>query len=626
MSFPTNQVPTTNLDEASDSPSAARADLLSAVQNLNTIVSGASAANGVALLDSNGRIPSTKLPQSITYTGAGNQIINPSSRIVNIQDIVRLTSQNKSDILNISTSTLTRGDVALSSDGNSGTVALCIYDGTQWLRLHAQTPLNSTVPPITTGSVGTGTGGGATVTIGTITKGDPGTNVVVTNSGNTQNVILDFTIPQGSTGTVGADGLAGTIVVGNVSTGDPGTTATVVNIGTVYDAILNFSIPQGPQGSIGPAGTNGTNGTNGSAGEAATISVGTVTTGTTATITNVGSTSSAVLNFQVPWIPGPAGAGATISVGTVSTGTVTSVTNVGSPTAATFNFVIQQGAQGAQGNGFTFQNTWSNIVTYSTADIVSYQGETWKSQTVSNLGNTPVEGTYWTLWAAKGSNGTNGTNGSSSTVSIGTVTTGTTAAVTNTGTSANAWLNFQVPWIPGPKGDTGTSLSQLSQDLNTNGYNIQDTVWGHRIIFTATDSLRLGAFNGSGVSSFRFYGDGSVLFPNGNTFQFNGTTGATTPNIKSTGTNLSLIVQDPTNATNKGNVIVTNNTVGVKVTSVSNGTKEWNFQSDGTIIFPNSEIQPIAYLGTATSSIIGGVRPDNTTITINNKTIIIFIF
>ncbi len=36
--------------------------------------------------------------------------------------------------------------------------------------------------------------------VGTVTTGDPGTQAAVTNSGSDQNAILDFTIPQGQTG------------------------------------------------------------------------------------------------------------------------------------------------------------------------------------------------------------------------------------------------------------------------------------------------------------------------------------------------------------------------------------------------------------------------------------------
>jgi hypothetical protein len=229
MTFPTSQIPTTNLDQNSDSPASARADLYQAVTSLNSIISGANSIGGVVLLDNAGRIPATNVPQSITYTGPGNQVINPSSKITNIQDIVRLTAQTKSDILSITTSTLSRGDLAMSNDGNSGTVALCLYDGTKWLRIHAQTPLSSTTPVITTAVAGIGTSTGFTsLSVGTVTTLPAGSNAQVSVSGSNGAYVLDFSIPQGAKGTTGSGGAG------------PGTFDTDVNGNAVLDG-TNFN-------------------------------------------------------------------------------------------------------------------------------------------------------------------------------------------------------------------------------------------------------------------------------------------------------------------------------------------------------------------------------------------------
>lgn len=67
--------------------------------------------------------------------------------------------------------------------------------------------------------------------------------------------------PQGEPGTAGADGAQGpagdaaTISVGTVTTGEPGTSASVTNSGTSSAAVFNFTIPRGdtgPQGEPGP--------------------------------------------------------------------------------------------------------------------------------------------------------------------------------------------------------------------------------------------------------------------------------------------------------------------------------------------------------------------------------------
>ena len=90
-----------------------------------------------------------------------------------------------------------------------------------------------------------------TVTVGTTTTGLPGTNASVVNSGTTQDVVLNFTIPRGDKGDTGS---AATITVGTVTTGLPTDPASVTNVGTSGAAIFNFTIPKGETGSTGAAG------------------------------------------------------------------------------------------------------------------------------------------------------------------------------------------------------------------------------------------------------------------------------------------------------------------------------------------------------------------------------------
>jgi hypothetical protein len=54
--------------------------------------------------------------------------------------------------------------------------------------------------------------------------------------------------PAGPAGAPGTNGLAATIAIGNVTTGDPGTQAVVTNEGTSEAAVFSFSIPRGGQG------------------------------------------------------------------------------------------------------------------------------------------------------------------------------------------------------------------------------------------------------------------------------------------------------------------------------------------------------------------------------------------
>ena len=52
-------------------------------------------------------------------------------------------------------------------------------------------------------------GAAATVTVGTVTTGEPGTDAIVTNSGTESAAVLDFIIPRGATGAAGAVGPRG---------------------------------------------------------------------------------------------------------------------------------------------------------------------------------------------------------------------------------------------------------------------------------------------------------------------------------------------------------------------------------------------------------------------------------
>lgn len=208
------------------------------------------------------------------------------------------------------------------------------------------------------------TGTAATITVGSTSTGAPGTNASVTNSGTSSAAVLDFTIPRGDkgdkgdTGATGSPGAAATISVGTTTTGQPGTNASVTNVGTSSAAVLNFTIPKGAKGDTGATGAPGATG---SPGAAATVSVGTTTTGqpgTNASVTNSGTQSAAVLNFTIPkgakGDNGNPGSAATIAVGTVTTGlpgTSATVTNVGTSSAAVFDFTIPRGDKGEAGSG-----------------------------------------------------------------------------------------------------------------------------------------------------------------------------------------------------------------------------------------------------------------------------------
>ena len=137
MAFPTSQVDTTNLDDATDDPNLARVDLLDAVTKLNTIIDEAGDASGVCLLDSNGRVPSGQVPAIFSPTTT--LTLAPGTNIVNIQDILRLTAQPKADILSLSTGTLTMGDIAVVSDAGGSLPTIALYTGSSWKYISTST-------------------------------------------------------------------------------------------------------------------------------------------------------------------------------------------------------------------------------------------------------------------------------------------------------------------------------------------------------------------------------------------------------------------------------------------------------------------------------------------------------
>lgn len=140
MAFPTTQVPTTNLDAGTDSPASARADLLLAVQHLNTIIDEANDANGVLVLNNSGQVPAANIPATLAPT-SGVLTLAPSSGRVKIEDVLRLQLLSTSTVENLSN--IAEGDVVYCSDGDSGNPCLAVYNGTDWLRISLGTAIAS---------------------------------------------------------------------------------------------------------------------------------------------------------------------------------------------------------------------------------------------------------------------------------------------------------------------------------------------------------------------------------------------------------------------------------------------------------------------------------------------------
>lgn len=134
MAFPTGTViDTTNLSTGTGDPSLARVDLYNMAVAVNTLIDGADAASGVALLTGAGQYDGSKFPTTITST----TVLAPSTGVVNIQDVLRLTALTNTDISTLTGSQL--GDIAISQDSDGGDPALCVFDGTDWRYLSLST-------------------------------------------------------------------------------------------------------------------------------------------------------------------------------------------------------------------------------------------------------------------------------------------------------------------------------------------------------------------------------------------------------------------------------------------------------------------------------------------------------
>ncbi len=108
-----------------------------------------------------------------------------------------------------------------------------------------------------------------TISIGTVTTGAEGSSVIIQNVGTPESAILNITIPQGDQGIQGVQGIAGddgqaaTLSIGSVTTGDAGSNAIVSNSGTSQAAVLDITIPRGDQGIQGIQGIQGLQGNSG---------------------------------------------------------------------------------------------------------------------------------------------------------------------------------------------------------------------------------------------------------------------------------------------------------------------------------------------------------------------------
>lgn len=128
---------TTNLDDGTDSPASARADLKTALDELSAVINGRNTADGVAGLDASSKISATQLPDEINSTAATDLTIDPATGKVKLEEILNLKPQTAAQ-LNARTDK-TAGDVAYCSDDgtDSGSTVpvIAVFDGTNWKKI-----------------------------------------------------------------------------------------------------------------------------------------------------------------------------------------------------------------------------------------------------------------------------------------------------------------------------------------------------------------------------------------------------------------------------------------------------------------------------------------------------------
>jgi len=123
-------VTTTNLDSALDSPAEARVELYNALIELQNVINGRGAVDGVASLDGDTRVPSAQMPNEINSATGTDLTLDPSTGVVVIEDIVKLNPIARSAAYAVAAPQ--DGMIAMMSDGDSTVTKPAYYAGGVW--------------------------------------------------------------------------------------------------------------------------------------------------------------------------------------------------------------------------------------------------------------------------------------------------------------------------------------------------------------------------------------------------------------------------------------------------------------------------------------------------------------
>ena len=185
--------------------------------------------NGIATLNAQGKIPASQLPDSLSISADLASAISSltTNSIAEGATNKYFTNQRAIDAVSVSIANAIATEVTNRNNAIASAVAgITAGTGTQGPKgdTGETGPAGPTGPTGATGPQGlkgdTGSAGtAATISIGTVTTGNAGTSVSVTNSGTPTAAILNFTIPKGDTGAAGTGGSTFSGTTDNVSEG-----------------------------------------------------------------------------------------------------------------------------------------------------------------------------------------------------------------------------------------------------------------------------------------------------------------------------------------------------------------------------------------------------------------------
>jgi hypothetical protein len=289
-------------------------------------------ANGVATLNSAGKIPTSQLPDSISAgvdlnaaiaqltsnsiaEGSTNKYFTNQRAIDAVS--ASITSAIASEVSNRNTAIATAKTEAINTASNDATNKAATAKSEA---ITAAASAADTKDVIATASAVTTANAYTDTKIATeVSNRNSAINTAISTEITNRNVAINAAVseitagtgtqgPAGATGATGATGPQGL----KGDTGATGATGATGPQGLKGDT--------GATGATGPQGLKGDTGSAGATGTAATISVGTVTTGnagTSVSVTNSGTSAAAILNFTIPrGDTGAAGTGGSTFSGT----------------------------------------------------------------------------------------------------------------------------------------------------------------------------------------------------------------------------------------------------------------------------------------------------------------------